>query len=40
MTGSWWVIVFPGVFIVATLLCITNLGNFMRKETNRKPSNL
>lgn len=40
MTGSWWVIVFPGVFIVATLLCITNLGNLMRKETNRKPSNL
>ena len=40
LTGSWWVIVFPGIFIVATLLCITNLGNYVRKETNRKPSNI
>ena len=37
---SWWVIIFPGLFLVATLMCITNLGSYFRKEVNRKPSNL
>ena len=40
MTQSWWVIVIPGVFLVALLLCLTNLGNWMRKTANRKESNL
>lgn len=40
ITNSWWVIVFPGVFLVITLLCITELGNYLRKEANRRPSNL
>lgn len=38
--NTWWVIVFPGAFLVVTLMCITNVGAFFRKETNRKPSNL
>lgn len=38
--NTWWVIIFPGLFLVVTLLCITNVGSFFRKETNRKPSNL
>ena len=38
--NTWWVIVIPGLFLVVTLMCITNVGNFLRKETNRKPSNL
>lgn len=38
--NTWWVIIIPGVFLVVTLLCITNLGNFLRKETNRAASNL
>lgn len=40
ITNDWWVIVIPGVFLVVTLICITDLGNFLRKETNRKASNL
>lgn len=40
ITNDWWVIIVPGVFLVITLICITDLGNFLRKETNRKPSNL
>lgn len=40
ITNSWWVIIFPGVFLVITLLCITDLGNYLRKEANRRPSNL
>lgn len=38
--NTWWVIIIPGLFLVVTLICITDLGNFLRKETNRKSSNL
>ena len=40
MTSSWWMIVIPGLFLVATLLCITNIGNYIRKENNKSHSNL
>lgn len=40
LSNTWWVIMIPGVFLVITLLVITNIGNHFRKETNRKPSNL
>lgn len=39
-SGSWWMIMIPGVFLVATLLCLTNIGNFLRKNANRSESNL
>lgn len=35
--NTWWVIVIPGLFLIVTLMCITNLGNYLRKETNRRP---
>ncbi|SFB26238.1 peptide/nickel transport system permease protein [Acetitomaculum ruminis DSM 5522] len=38
--NTWWVIVIPGLFLVITLLCITDIGNYLRKEVNRRPSNL
>ncbi|MDO4649578.1 MAG: ABC transporter permease [Eubacteriales bacterium] len=37
---TWWVIIVPGLFLVVTLMCITNVGNYLRKENTRKPSNL
>lgn len=40
MTSSWWIILIPGIFLVATLLCLTNIGNYLRKNVNRKESNL
>ena len=40
MTNSWWIIVIPGAFLIVTLLCLTNIGNYMRKNVNRKESNL
>lgn len=40
LTGSWWTILIPGGFLVATLLCVTNIGNYLRKSVNRKQSNL
>ena len=35
LTGSWWIIVIPGVFLVATLLSLTEIGNAVRKRANR-----
>lgn len=40
MSGNWWLIVIPGLFLIVTLVCITDLGNTVRKESNRKCSNL
>lgn len=40
MTNSWWIILIPGIFLIVTLLCLTNIGNYMRKNVNRKESNL
>ena len=39
-SGAWWIILIPGVFLVVTLLCVTNLGNWLRKQLNRSQSNL
>ncbi|MDO5411056.1 MAG: ABC transporter permease [Lachnospiraceae bacterium] len=38
LLNTWWVIIIPGIFLVVTLICITNIGNYFRKETNRKES--
>lgn len=40
MSKSWWMILIPGIFLVTTLMCITNIGNYLRKQTNQKESNL
>ena len=34
MTKSWWIILIPGLFLVVTLMCMTNIGNFLRKAVN------
>lgn len=39
-TGSWWIILIPGAFLIVTLLCVTNIGNYLRKNVNRKESYL
>lgn len=40
MTKSWWIILIPGLFLVVTLMCMTNIGNYLRKAVNRKESYL
>lgn len=40
MTDAWWILLIPGAFLVVTLLCITNLGDYLRSRTSRKESNL
>ena len=40
LTGSWWVILIPGIFLVITLLCITALGDHIRGGGRRAHGNL
>ena len=40
LTDSWWIIIIPGAFLVTLLMCLTNIGNYLRKTANRKESNL
>ena len=40
LSGAWWVILLPGAFLIAVLLCVTNLGNYLRRQATRKESNL
>ena len=30
LNGAWWIILIPGAFLVTTLMCVTNLGNYLR----------
>lgn len=32
LSGYWWIIIIPGLFLVVTLLCITEIGNAIRKH--------
>ena len=40
LSESWWIILIPGAFLVTLLMCLTNIGNYLRKAANRKESNL
>lgn len=40
MTKSWWIILIPGAFLVTLLVCLTNIGSWLRKTANQKESNL
>jgi peptide/nickel transport system permease protein len=40
LTGSWWIILIPGVFLVVTLLCVTELGNYFRGSKSSLHGNL
>ena len=35
LSGAWWIILIPGIFLVTTLMCVTNIGNNLRREGNR-----
>lgn len=40
MTDAWWIIVIPGAFLILTLLCITEIGNFLQARADSSRSNL
>ena len=40
MTRAWWMVLIPGAFLISVLMCLTALGNWLRKNVNQKESNL
>ena len=40
LSESWWIILIPGAFLVTLLMCLTNIGNYLRKNANGKERNL
>ena len=40
LSGNWWLIVIPGLFLISTVLCITNIGQYVQSEMMKKQSNL
>lgn len=40
LTRAWWVILIPGLFLITLLICLTNIGNSLRKNINPKESNM
>ncbi|MGN0658980.1 MAG: ABC transporter permease [Emergencia sp.] len=40
LSDCWWLIVIPGTVLTATLVCVTDLGEYIRRKNNRLHSNL
>lgn len=35
LTGAWWMLLIPGIFLVITLICITDIGEYLRTRNRR-----
>ncbi|MCQ4636746.1 ABC transporter permease [Anaerovorax odorimutans] len=35
LTGAWWLLIIPGAFLVITLICITEIGEYLRTTGRR-----
>ncbi|MGN1313878.1 MAG: ABC transporter permease [Lachnospiraceae bacterium] len=40
LTKAWWMILIPGIFLISTLFCMTNLGDYIEKRKNPRVSHL
>ena len=40
LSNYWWIILIPGLFLVVTLICIANIGNYLRNRNIKKYNNL
>ena len=40
LSGCWWMILIPGLVLVTTLVCITNIGEYIRRKNNKLHTNL
>lgn len=40
LTKNWWLIVIPGLYLIVTILCITNIGEYSQRKMMGKQSNL
>ena len=36
LTGSWWIILIPGAFLIGLLMCLTSIGNALRRAADRR----
>lgn len=36
LTGAWWLLLIPGMFLVVTLICITEVGEVLRRANRRE----
>lgn len=34
LTNSWWIIIIPGLFLITTIICITNIGEYIRNKNS------
>lgn len=34
LSNSWWIIIIPGLFLVVTIVCITNIGEYIRSKNS------
>lgn len=35
LTGAWWLLIIPGVILIITLICITEIGEYLRTANRR-----
>jgi len=35
LTGCWWMLIIPGLFLIVTLICITEIGEYLRTRNRR-----
>ncbi len=40
LTGAWWIIIIPGVFIVSVIMCLTSIANYLKKILIGKQNNM
>ncbi len=40
LSGAWWMILIPGGFLVVLMMCITNIGNWLHGQGNRRERKL
>ena len=31
LANSWWMVVFPGAFLLITMFCVTDIADYLRK---------
>ncbi len=40
LSNYWWIILIPGLFLVTTLMCITNIGDYIKRKNTKMYANI
>lgn len=40
LSNYWWIVIIPGLFLVVTLICLANIGDYLRRKNIKKHNNL